>query len=389
MMKPKVNEKSRSKKGEALDSSKKHNHLINRRDFIGTTVAGMGALWLLGADAKSTEGKESTMPVGSGDLKKPLQMRVGAGQINELTDDIITYVKELGVRDICMNVAKLPGNAQWEYEDLAALQKRFNDAGLTLASLENVPLGFYDKVMLGLPGRDEQIGHMITTIKNIGRAGVPILGYHWMPNGVWRSKELAAARGGAKATAFDLAEYENIPLTHGKVYTDQMIWDNYDYYLERILPEAEKAGVKLALHPDDPPVKSLGGIARIFRDFEGFKRAMKKFDSPYHGLDFCVGTWSEMNPENVLKAVHYFRKKIFYTHLRFVKGQAPKFCECFINEGSVDPITVVKALKEVGFDSFIIPDHVPQMVGDTGWTNRSRAYAIGYITALVDTANKS
>ena len=319
-----------------------------------------------------------------------LPMRIALGQFNEITDDMLTFIKQLGANDFLMNSAKLPGDKQWEYEDLLALRKRASAAELRLMALENVPVSFYNKAMLGLPGRDEQIAHMGNTIRNLGKAGIPILGYHWIPNSVWRTPEPASLRGGAKATRFDLEAHKDAPLTHDRVYTEDEMWANYEYYLERILPVAEEANVTLALHPDDPPVESLGGVARIFRNFDGFKRAMEKFDSPNHGLDFCMGCWSEMGPDGVIPAIRYFgsRGKLIYIHFRDVQGQVPCFNECFINEGNLDTFEVVKTLKEVGFSGFLITDHVPRIVGDTPWGHRSRAYALGYITALIDVVNK-
>ena len=137
-------------------------------------------------------------------------------------------------------------------------------------------------------------------------------------------------------------------------------------------------------------MESLGGVARIFRNFDGFKRAMEKFDSPNHGLDFCMGCWSEMGPDDVIPAIRYFgsRGKLIYIHFRDVQGQVPCFNESFINEGNLDTFEVVKTLKEVGFNGFLIPDHVPRIVGDTPWGHRSRAYALGYIAALIDVVNK-
>jgi mannonate dehydratase len=224
----------------------------------------------------------------------------------------------------------------------------------------------------------------------MGRAGIPILGYHWMPNRVWRTPDPAVLRGGATATRFDLAEHADAPLSHNRVYTEDEMWASHEYYLERILPVAEESDVRLALHPDDPPVESLGGVARIFRNFDGFKRAMTTFDSPHHGLDFCMGCWSEMGPEGVLPAIEYFGSgdKIFYIHFRDVQGRVPRFNESFINEGNLDTFEVVKTLKKVGFTGFLIPDHVPKLEGDTPWGHRSRAYALGYITALIDVVNK-
>ena len=242
-----------------------------------------------------------------------------------------------------------------------------------------------------LPGRDEQIEHMQATIRNMGRAGIPILGYHWMPNAVWRTPEPAVLRGGARGTRFNLAEHDPEQLTHDRVYGEDEMWANYEYYLERLLPVAEASNVTLALHPDDPPVESLGGVARLFRNFDGFKRAMDTFDSPHHGLDFCMGCWSEMDGmESVIEGIRHFgqRQRIVYIHFRDVQGTVPAFNECFINDGNVDPLEVVKTLKEVGFTGFMITDHVPKMVDDTAWGHRGRAYAIGYITALIETVEK-
>ena len=316
-------------------------------------------------------------------------MRLALGQFNELTDEKLLYAKQLGVHDIQLNTPKLPGETQWEFMDLLRLRTRCEDAGLRLIALENVPIQFYDQAMLGLPGRDEQIDHMATTIRNLGRAGIPILGYHWMPNSVWRTSTTTPARGGARVTSFDMALVENAPLTHGRVYTAEEMWANYAYYIRALLPVAEEAGVTLALHPDDPPVEMLGGVARIFRNFAGFKRAMDIGDSPMHGLDFCHGCWSEMGP-GVIEAIRYFgqRGKILYVHFRDVQGTVPKFQECFIDEGNSDMFEVLKTLKEIGFTGFLLTDHVPHIVDDTPWGHRSNAYALGYIKALLDVVNK-
>ena len=318
-------------------------------------------------------------------------MRIGLGQFSELTDEKLAFIKQLGADDFLMNTPQLPGQQRWEYEDLLALRHRADAAELRLMCLENVPVRFYDKAMLGLPGRDEQIAHMQATIRNMGRAGIPILGYHWMPNQVWRTPGLAPLRGGAGATRFDMAAHADAPLTHGRVFSEDEMWDNYEYYMSRVLPVAEEAGVTLAVHPDDPPVPSLGGVARIFRNFAGFARAIDTFDSPNHGLDFCMGCWSEMGPAGVLDAVRHFggRGRIVYVHFRDVQGKVPCFNECFIDEGNMDTFAVVQALLEVGFGGFLITDHVPRMVDDTDWGHRGRAYAIGYIRALIDIARRA
>ncbi len=317
-----------------------------------------------------------------------LQMRLGLGQFKQATDERLRFIKQLGVEDVVFNTPLLPGDTHWAFMDLLHLRTQCEDAGLRLFAIENVPIPFYDKVMLGLPGRDEQIGHMAATIRNMGRAGIPILGYHWMPNNVWRTSRTTPGRGGAKVTSFDMDLARNAPLSHDREYTEDELWANYTYYMKAILPVAEEAGVKLALHPDDPPVASLGGIPRLFRNFEGFKRAMEIGNSPMSGLDFCHGCWSEMGRDTI-EPIRYFgeRGQIVYVHLRDVQGTANNFRECFINEGQCNTFEVMKTLKEVGFNGIMIPDHVPHLVEDTSWGHRGRAYAIGYMTALLEQVN--
>ncbi len=319
-----------------------------------------------------------------------LPMRVALGQFNELTEEQLLFVKQCGCDDVLLNTPKLPGDERWEYEDLLALRERAEGAGLRLVALENVPVPFYDQIMLGLPGRERQLENMRQTVRNMGRAGIPILGYHFMPSGVWRTSRDTPVRGGAAATAFNMELAEGEKLTHGRVYSEEEMWANYDWYLERMLPVCEEAGVRMALHPDDPPVEALGGIPRLFRNFENFRRAMETHPSPMHGLDFCHGCWSEMHGgAGVLEAIRWFgeRERLFYIHFRDVVGSADNFVEVFLGDGNVDPVQVMRTLKEVGFRGFIIDDHVPRMVNDTPWCHRGRAWSTGYIIALMEAVN--
>ncbi|MBI3910891.1 MAG: mannonate dehydratase [Armatimonadetes bacterium] len=320
-----------------------------------------------------------------------LPMRIALGQFGELTDEQVAFLKQCGCEDVLLHFPPIPGEKKWEFRDLVLLRARAEDVGLRLICVENVPMRFYDKIMLGLPGREEQLDNMCETVANMGRAGIPILGYHFMPNAVWRTSRTTPVRGGALATSFDYELVKNAPLSAGRVYTEEEMWENYDWYLERILPVCEEYNVRLALHPDDPPVASLGGIARPFRNFENFKRAMEVHNSPMHGLDFCHGCWSEMRGgEGVLEAIQYFgeRGRLFYMHLRDVVGTAEKFTEVFVNDGNVDPLQVLLALKQVGFNGFIIDDHVPQMVNDSPWGHRARAWTTGYLMGLLDAVNQ-
>ena len=319
-----------------------------------------------------------------------LQMRQAVGQVNELTEENLLFTRQCGLVDILMNTPKMPTTERWEYDDLMLLRERADGFGVRLICLENVPNSFFDKIMLGLSGRDEQLVHMQATVRNMGKAGIPILGYHWMPSHVWRTERQLPIRGGAISNSFQYEKVKDAPLTHGRVFTTEEMWANYDWYLSRMLPVCEDAGVRMAIHPDDPPVPMLGGVARIFCDFEGFQRAMETHPSPMHGLDYCHGCWSEMKGgAGILESLEYFgtRGRVIYVHLRDVQGSAEDFTECFLEDGNSDIFAVVKKLKDLNFNGFIIDDHVPHFVNDTPYAHRGRAYAIGYIKAMMEAVN--
>lgn len=336
-------------------------------------------------------------------------IRIGIGQFHDLTDDKLRFARQIGAEAIQMNTPRIPGDTHWEEKDLAALVAKCRAFGLALDAIENVPVHFYDKAMLGLPGRDEQIENYCRTLRAVGRAGIPILGYHFTPNSVWRTDNAAPGRGGAECTKFDMsvveavaerdALYRFLPTVLGRqsamplakpgevLFDEETMFANYVYFMKAVLPVAEEAGVKMALHPDDPPVPMLGGVARIFRNPDCFKRAWRQFaDSPSWGIDLCLGCCSEMvgNARNVREMIEFFGPKgrILYVHFRDVQGEVPNFQECFIGEGNYDPAEVMLLLARNGFDGFILDDHVPRMDGDSDWNHRGRAHAIGYMQGL-------
>jgi len=258
-------------------------------------------------------------------------------------------------------------------------------------------------VLLGEPGREEQLDNYRTTIRNMARAGITMLGHHFMPTYVWRTNLRAIGRGGAVVTAFDAARVgEGNALAGYKLAPDrplpdsidtERMWDNYRVFLEAVLPVAEEVGVRLAVHPDDPPIADgLGGIARILSSPEGLERAWSlSGGSPAWGLDLCLGTVSEMaGRESVERVIDTFgpQGKIFYVHFRDVQGVVPRFTESFIDEGNYDPVKVLQRLHATGFDGFIIDDHVPAMIGDedtwadtasAAYASRGRAHALGFL----------
>ena len=334
------------------------------------------------------------MAISTTDLDD-LPIRAGLGQFREVTTEQLRFIKQCGVDDFLLNAARLPGRERWDYEDLAWLVQQASDTGLRLAALENVPSAFYDQIMLGGPKREQQLENMAQTIRNMARAGIRILGYHFNPAGVWRASRSTPVRGGALATSFNLDLARSAPQRAFKSfhaikgvdreYTEEEMWANYEWYLERILPVCEEVSVRMALHPADPPIAHpLSGVPHIFNSFESFERSMATFDSPMHGLEFCHGCWSEMRGgAGVLEAIHFFGKRIVYVHFRDVTGTADDFTECFLGNGNCDPVASIRALKEVGFRGFVMPDHVPHMVNDTEWGHRGRALAVGYIQGLL------
>ncbi|WP_313694993.1 mannonate dehydratase [Halorarum halobium] len=324
-------------------------------------------------------------------------MRVGLGQFMNPTPEKLRFCRQLGVTDVLLNMYQyspdyphlpddetppLGDDGEWSEAELVALRERVEAEGLTLNAIENVPVSFYDKLMLGLPGKEEQLASMKRTVRNMGRAGIPTFGYHWMPSGVWRNTTVPV-RGGATATGFDLAAVDD-ELTHDREYSEAELWENYEYFVRELVPVAEEAGVRLCLHPNDPPVESLGGVPQLFRSFEAFERAMNVVDSPNHGLEFCLGCWSEMG-EDVIEVIRQFgeRDKLFYVHFRDVEGSVPSFNETFLDEGNYDSVAVLRALLDVGFDGLVIPDHVPHVEGDTDWEHRGRAHAVGYLNGML------
>ena len=333
------------------------------------------------------------------------KMRIGLGQTSLLTDDFLTFARQLGVRSVQVNTPQLPGDARWEWADIALLAGSARSHGCVLEAIENVPIQFYIDAMMGDSRREQQIENYQHIIRGVGRAGVPVLGFHWMPNSVWRTRRDSPGRGGASCTAFDLALVDAAPAGGIEAFMPPFagmpfsqdeeligrdeLWANFRYFIEAVLPVAEESGVRLALHPDDPPVPMLGGVARIFSTVDDFLRADALTDSPAFALDLCLGCCSEMpgGAATVEAMIRHFGPKgrIAYVHFRDVQGTVPSFQECFIGEGNFDALTTLRLLRDAGFDGFLIDDHVPRMTDDSPYCHRGRAHAVGYLQGMLAT----
>ncbi len=329
-------------------------------------------------------------------------MRLAYGQVKTVDREIMMNARQLGIDRVQFNLPyDLPAEKLWKYDDLARFKENCDQYGVIVEAMENFPISFYDKAMLGLPGRDEQIENVCESIRNLGRVKIPVLGYHFSPSFVWRTQNYAPlGRYGAKVQAFDLAEQQkgiDDMADFGQrrdisVPDVEFLWENFEYFMKRVIPVAEEYGVTMALHPDDPPVESLSGIARMFINLESYQRAEKMIHSKNWGLLFCIGTFSQMKggAQNIFEAIDYFgpRKKLIYAHMRDVQGTVPKFHECFLGEGNFDPFEVMLALKRSGFDGFIVSDHVPLIEGDSTWGHRVRYADTGYLRGLMEAIDK-
>ena len=313
------------------------------------------------------------------------KLRVAIGLPSDATDEHLIFAKQLGCEGVVLAMpARLPGEARWEYEDLVRLREWVEGYGLRIESIQNTPHSFWMKVRLGEPGRDEQLENYLQTIRNIGRAGIPVLGYNFRPHPLYRNAHVEG-RGGAVMTAYRRAELKD-ELTFGREISADEMWANHEYFVQAAAPVAEAAGIRLALHPDDPNDGPIGGVARIFSSFEGFERASQAIKSPAWGLLFCIGCWTEMGgTANVLRGIRHFgpQNRIVYVHFRDIKGTASDFSECFVGSGDLDVTAAMRALKESGFNGAIIDDHAPRMIGDEGWSFRARGYQTGYIQGLL------
>ena len=282
-----------------------------------------------------------------------------------------------------------------------------NDHGLEFAAIENFdPRVWYD-VLLDGPRRAQQIEDVKMLISRVGSVGVPVIGYNFSLANVWGHVGGPWARGGALSVAFRGPHpLEESLIPQGEVWnvrysdsshtgalgevTEEEMWRRLEAFLIEVLPVAEAAGVRLAMHPADPPVPVLRGTGRLVYHPDGFQRLLDLVPSSSNSIEFCQGTVSEMPGSDVYEAIDRYSRsgKIAYVHLRNVVGKAPDYREVFLDEGDVDIPRAVEIYLRNGFDGVVIPDHTPHMTCTAPW-HAGMAYALGYIRALVRTVGGS
>jgi mannonate dehydratase len=341
-------------------------------------------------------------------------VRVGF-RTNTLSDERLQYIRQLGVTDVFINPTEPGGGTGGDIfvdesdrtetdrrlplgpDDVpsVAYLEELVDAcaeyGVDLAGIHTLGYNCYGDIKFDREGRDEQIAAIKQLLRNMGEAGLPILGYQWNPRGVVPMRTgTVPIRGDAEATSFDLDDVENAgDPALDREYTEDELWENYERFLEEILPVAEEAGVTLALHPIDPPsIETIGGIPRLFRNVESFRRAMRTVPSDNHGLKLCLGCFSEMGAD-VVDVVREFGEAgdITFVHFRDVEGLAESFNETFVDCGNYDELEVMRSLVDGGFEGIVIPDHVPTVRDDTDWGHRGRGFTAGYLRGLTRVAD--
>ncbi len=362
---------------------------MNRRQFVSVSATGAAAL-------SGSESKAAAKSIGP----KP-KMKLGC-QSSPTDVKRLQYFKRHSVDHIC-GYPEHPGKKMPEAADISRTRELCEKHGVTLymiappfLSSSHVDKTDRPAIMLGQsPERDRDIEDVQNLIRNCAKAGVPSIKYNMSLLGVVRT-ERTPGRGGTTLSTWRLKEAKpKTPLTKAGRVTDDIYWERITYFLDRVIPVANEFKVRMACHPHDPGmpvVEGYQGVNTVLGTPDGLKKFVGIRESPYHGLNFCQGTVSEMlhNPgKEILDVIRHFgsRKKIFNVHFRNIRGGRNSFQEVFPDEGDVDFVEAMKVYREVGYEHMMMPDHVPHHDDDHGG-DQAFAYCYGYIRALIQAADR-
>lgn len=335
----------------------------NRRDFIkkssslaaALSVGGISTYALPGETIEKinladTPGKKVEWPIAD-DQNTP---KICLGVSMDADEKTMRQIKQIGVDYVLMGGPEIP----WTEQGLRTIMDRFKANGLTVI---NMMIGGHPKSIYGREGRDEEIKNIQDSVRAAGAAGLPVVEYNFYADRLMEGYYEKKARGGSSYTAFDYEPVKNLPPKPeiGKLTADQL-WSNLTYFLKAIIPVAEKAGVRMALHPNDPPVPISHGSAQIIESFEHWKRLISIVDSPSNGITFDCGVTREMG-EDPVEVCRYFgsRDRINHVHYRNVIVEKPyvKYAEVFLDEGQVNMFAVMKELINLKYKHGLYPEH--------------------------------
>jgi D-mannonate dehydratase len=298
--------------------------------------------------------------------------------------------KQVGITHaICKCAPELTGLAAPDnLVALRTIKNGFKSEGIRLHGLEGDAFDM-QRIKLGLPGREEDIARYQQMLRNMGKLEIPLLCYNFMASIGWfRTDTKVCIRGGAISNRFRLAAVDSEPVPPELQITEEKLWDNYRYFIECVIPVAEEAGVKMGLHPDDPPVSPLRGVGRIFTSADAFERAMGLSKSPAHGITYCQANFRAMG-EDIFATATRFAERIVFVHFRDVEGSRQDFTETFHDNGPTDMAAILKHYNTLGFRGAIRVDHVPSMASEEdqphGYAQLGRLFATGYLKGILDT----
>lgn len=281
------------------------------------------------------------------------------------------------------------GDRPWDYAPLAILKNTLEAEGFQLEVIEDNPP--MDRIRLGRPGREEELEQVTTLVRNMGRLGVPVFCYNWSAVLGWIRTEYAVrSRGGATVYGFKHARLREAAVISDTT-ADEDIWGNLRWFLERIIPVAEAAGVQLAMHPDDPPLSPVRGMPRVMCSVDAFQRLVELVPSEANGMTLCQGNFALMC-DDLPAAIRQFgeQQKIFFVHFRDVRGTPSSFVETFHDDGPTDMFACMRTYAEVGYHGPFRTDHNPTLEGDEaavpGYSPLGRLHAIGYVQGLREAA---
>jgi mannonate dehydratase len=287
-------------------------------------------------------------------------------------------------------------DALWSLDQLQKLRRDVEAAGLKLEAVENFDPAHWHDILLDGPNKKHHLENVKTIIRRLGQAGIPVMGYNFSIAGVAGRTKGNYARGDAPSVGME-GSYDP-PIPNGMVWnmvydthapagflaaiTHEELWRRLDDFLTEVLPVAESAGVRLAAHPDDPPMPFVRGQPRLVYQPHMYQRLLDMNPSPSNTLEFCIGSLAEMTEGNIYEAVDQYSRagRLGYVHFRNVTGKVPQYRETFIDDGDVDMRRVLEILKRNQFDGVLIPDHTPQMSCAAPW-HAGMAFALGYMRA--------